>query len=410
MVYDWANLLYSISEISTPDDRGMLMSSYQVVIQASAVVGFWGAYAANAAIPNTSDLQWQIPVAVQFIPGAILLLGTLLIKETPHYLAAFHGLAEVEKSLSWFRDLPATDPVLKHEARALFTIVRAGARRQAIRKPSFLHEICSKRIRKRLVVGVGLFIAQNLSGMNALNYYVPVIFQTAGFRSVSVSLFLTRIFGAVKLATAALFMLVCVRVWGNRFWLISGTAVAGSCMFVLGSCIQNMPNPGADDPSSTSQLSARAILVILSVYLYCVALGVSSGPIAWNICAEIFPAHLNAKCCAVTACTQWVFQILVAAITPILLNSIGAMTFVFFGVCNALALVFYWACVPETRGVPLGEDMAAVFGVTDEDEDVFEAAEEIEEVAAAVPGDEVTPLLVAQRAGTRRRSSIALVV
>src|SRR3954451_17244172 len=73
----------SISEIASPADRGMLMSGYQVVIQATALVGFWAAYAANAMIENAFDLQWQIPVAIQLIPGLVLLLGTLFIPESP---------------------------------------------------------------------------------------------------------------------------------------------------------------------------------------------------------------------------------------------------------------------------------------------------------------------------------------
>jgi sugar porter (SP) family MFS transporter len=392
----------SISEISTPSDRGMLMSGYQVVIQGCALIGFWGAYASNAAIPDTSDLQWQIPVSVQLVPGIILLFGAFFIKETPHYLAATSSIVEVESTLSWFRGLPTTDPAITREAKEISTTVLAGSRRQEIRKTSFIREAFSKPIRKRLSVGVGLFVTQNMSGMNALNYYVPVIFMTAGFKTVSESLFLTGIFGAVKLVSAALFMFVCVRIYGNRFWLIWGTTVCAVSMAVLGYCVATMPR--SSDPMESTSLSARAIISVLCVYIYAMAFGVSMGPIAWNVCSEIFPNYINAQCCAVTTCTQWLFQIIIAAITPILLNAIGPMTFVFYSVCNVVGLVFYYTSVPETRGVALGRDMAKVFGVDAKDEEEFGQVE-VEEVEDV---DEITPLLVADR--RRRRSSIAIVV
>ncbi|KIX09968.1 uncharacterized protein Z518_01049 [Rhinocladiella mackenziei CBS 650.93] len=391
-----------ISEISPPADRGMLMSGYQVMIQSSALLGFWGSYAANAAVPETSDLQWQIPVAVQLVPGAILLFGTLYLKETPPYLASTKNLDAVSESLAWLRGLPTTDPSVAREAKALYLRVLAGARRQAIRHWNFLHEAFTEPIRTRLLVGVGLFIVQNTSGMNALNYYVALIFMTAGFNTVSSSLFLTGIFGAVKLISAAVFMFLCVRIYGNRFWLIAGMGTCAICMFILGFCAAES-SPLSSIPQV--HITPNSILSVLSVYIFSLSFGVSIGPIAWNVCSEIFPGYINEACCAVTTCTQWLFQIVVAAITPILLASVGPWTFFIFGASNLLGLLFCWALVPETRGVALGKEMSAVFGQEIKDEDGGGSEEpEVEEV------DDRTPLLGADRATRRRRSSIAIVV
>ena len=398
------NKTISISEISTPSDRGMLLSSYQVVIQGLAVVGFWAAYATNALIANTSDLQWQLPVSIQLVPGLMLLLGTLFIGETPHYIATKGTLQEVVKSLSWFRGLPASDASVRREASDIFNTVQSGTRRKALRKTSFLREAFTNPIRKRLIVGVGLFILQNMSGMNALNYYVAVIFITVGFKDVSTSLFLTGIFGLVKVAAALLFMFVCVRISGNRFWLIWGSLLCAASMFVLGYCIAT-----ADDSSQEGGVSVRAIISVLSVYAYTIAFGISKGPIAWNICSEIFPLYVNAQCCAITTDTQWLFQAVVAAITPILLASIGPMTFVFFGVWNLIGTAFYYFCVPETRGVALGTEMSRAFGQEDKKDVESEGAvEEVEDIDAESDEDGYlaaveTPLFQAERKRRRRR-------
>ncbi|KIW97261.1 uncharacterized protein Z519_02653 [Cladophialophora bantiana CBS 173.52] len=360
---------------------GMLMSGYQVVIQ-----GYQ---------------QWQIPVAIQLLPGTILLLGTLYINETPHYLAAMDNIDQVEDSLSWFRGLPITDRGVKLEAKEISMTVLSGVRRPAIHKQHFLRKALSHPIRKRLTVGVGLFVAQNMSGMNALNYYVAIIFLTAGFESVSACLFLTGIFGFAKLAAALLFMFVCVRIYGNRFWLLWGTSICATSMFVLGCCTATMPE---SSDNGTVPSMVRATVCVMSVYVYAIAFGVSSGPIAWNVCSEIFPSYINAQCCAVTTCTQWLFQIIVAAITSILLASIRPVTFVLYGLCNVLGMGFYYFCVPETRGIALGKEMSRVFGQQDlKDGEDGEAVEEVEDVA-----DHETPLLAAER--RRRRGSIAIVV
>jgi hypothetical protein len=240
------------------------MSSFQVVIQGCALIGFWGAYAANASIANTSDWQWQIPVAIQLVPGIILLLGTLYIKETPHFLAATNTISQVEAALSWFRGLPASDADIRREVDEIYGTVSSAIRRQQIRKTPFIREALSNPIRKRLFTGIGLFVAQNLSGMNALNYYVAIIFLTAGFKSVSASLLLTGIFGFFKLLSALLFMFVCVRINGNRFWLLSGTSVCAISMFVLGYCVVTMPESPAQGGSA---VNVRSALAVLSVYL-----------------------------------------------------------------------------------------------------------------------------------------------
>ena len=74
-----------ISEISPASLRGMLMSGYQVFVQAGALIGFWIAFIAQAVLADKSALQWQIPVSLQLVVGGMLLLGTLLIPESPRY-------------------------------------------------------------------------------------------------------------------------------------------------------------------------------------------------------------------------------------------------------------------------------------------------------------------------------------
>ena len=133
---------------------------------------------------------------------------------------------------------------------------------------NFFRELQDKSVRKQLFIGVGLMITQNIVGLNALNYCelslriwlfslrhlltqlyldAPTIFVSAGFTSVSSSLFLTGFFGIVKVLSATSFMFVFVRLRGNRISLQFGS-VCGISMLVLAYYVRRVPAPGKHNP------------------------------------------------------------------------------------------------------------------------------------------------------------------
>lgn len=147
--------------------------------------------------------------------------------------------------------------------------------------------------------------------------------MSAGFTTVSSSLFLTGVFGVVKLLSAIAFMFGFVKIKGNRFWLLLGSALCGVSMFILAYFVRALP---PQDQLADAKLTIGGVISVLTVYIFAFSFSVSLGPISWNVCSEIFPLHINAKCCAVTTCTQWLFQIVIAYITPRLLASVGWVT------------------------------------------------------------------------------------
>jgi MFS family permease len=147
----------------------MLMSGYQTVLQLSALAGFWGAFASHAIFPSSSPWQWKIPVAIQFIPGVLLLLGTLLVPETPRFLAERGKYEAAENALAWLRGLPLGDSQLSQELDVIQEAARVSKSLME-NQDSFLKEANTKGVRQRLFVGVGLMVAQNMVGLNALNY------------------------------------------------------------------------------------------------------------------------------------------------------------------------------------------------------------------------------------------------
>jgi MFS family permease len=159
----------SISEISPASERGMLMSGYQTVLQFCALLGFWGAFASHAIFAESSAFQWELPVSIQLLPGIFLLLGTLLVPETPRFLAERGRFKAAERSLAWLRSMPTGHLELSREMDEICEaadVSKALLRNQR----SFLKEASASGVLQRLVVGVGLMIAQNMVGLNALNY------------------------------------------------------------------------------------------------------------------------------------------------------------------------------------------------------------------------------------------------
>lgn len=352
----------------------MLMSGYGTVLLISALFGSWGPFLASSIFPATNALQWQLPVGAQFIPAAVLLLCWPGIPETPRHLALRGGhddLRAAHTALMWLYRLPERDPVV-HEALAELAVAKNSvvtpssspvSNKSQERTKSFISALREPSVRRRLHVGIGLMVAQNMVGINALNYYGPTIFMLAGFKTVHASLFLNCIFGMVKLSSAFAFQFAFVRIRGNRFWLKLGAAICGMSMAVLAFCLKQL-TPAVERETfaaTASQVTPYGVVAVLMVYTFSFAFGISLGPISWNICSEIFPPRINAQCCTLTSSTQWLFQIIVALFTPRLMHSIGWVTFAMYAGFGLVS--FFWLSwiVPETRNVPLGERMDALF-------------------------------------------------
>jgi len=145
------------------------MSAYQLFVQVFALAGFWSAYASHAVFPETSVWQWRIPVALQLVPGVVLFVGTFFIPESPRFSAEQGRWDEAEETLSWLRSIPRGDPELEEEMREVKSTMAARAAMEELRRESFWSEVCKKDVRRRLHVGVGLMVAQNIVGLNAIN-------------------------------------------------------------------------------------------------------------------------------------------------------------------------------------------------------------------------------------------------
>ncbi|RZC05044.1 monosaccharide-sensing protein 2-like [Glycine soja] len=206
-------------------------------------------------------------------------------------------------------------------------------------------------VKHALIVGVGMQILQQFSGINGVLYYTPQILEQAGVGYLLSSLGLGSTSSSFLIsAVTTLLMLPCIAIAmrlmdisGRRTLLLSTIPVliVALLILVLGSLV---------DLGTTANASISTISVI--VYFCFFVMGF--GPIPNILCAEIFPTRVRGLCIAICALTFWICDIIVTYTLPVMLNSLGlAGVFGIYAVACFIAWVFVFLKVPETKGMPL---------------------------------------------------------
>lgn len=266
-----------ISECSPPAIRGRLVGIFEVVLQCAQIVGFWVNYVVNQNISARSNAQWQLPVGLQLVFGSLLVLSMFFQPESPRWLVKVGRGGQAVRNLTRIRCLPADDPYIQWEVEAVKEQLRReqdlGANRSLWKQ---LQEAFIPGNRNRLFLGMSLMMLQNLSGINALNYYSTSIFQAAGFTGTSVSLLATGVFGVVKAAATAVFMVWGIDRLGRRTSLLIGSCGALISMFYLGGYTKV-----SNSFSATPPQDGGAYFAIVMIYWFAVFYAMSWNGIPW---------------------------------------------------------------------------------------------------------------------------------
>jgi sugar porter (SP) family MFS transporter len=330
------------------------------MLQTALVFGFWVNYGVAENVSPEGDKQWHIPVAVQFVPAGLLVMTMpFFCPESPRWLMAKGKEERARKSLCWIRNLPDGHEYIEGELLEIkasiaheLEISRAGRSTTQIFK-----EVLAPGIRWRVFMGALLMLLQNLTGINAINYYSPTILKSIGFTGTSVGLLATGVYGIVKMLTTLVFMIFVVDRFGRRPALLVGAAGAMVAMFYLAAYTSLSGSFEGKAPSDAGSRTALAM-----IYLYAIFYGFSWNGIPWIFASEVLPNQVRTLGMMVAVCTQWLAQFIVVYSLPYMMRRITYGTFIFFGSCTVVAFVFAYLFVPETKGVVL-EDMDLLFGV-----------------------------------------------
>lgn len=168
-----------ISEIAPPAVRGRIVGIYELGWQIGGLVGFWINYGLSETMAP-SHKQWIIPFAVQLIPAGLLLIGAFWIKESPRWLLSRHQREKALKNLCWIRQLKTEDIYMVEEVAMMDHVLeqQAATIGEGFWKP-FIAVGKSRKVQWRLLLGGLLFMWQNGSGINAINYCKKTVSRIA---------------------------------------------------------------------------------------------------------------------------------------------------------------------------------------------------------------------------------------
>lgn len=220
----------------------------------------------------------------------------------------------------------------------------------ATKGPSW-RELFEPGVKRALVVGVGIQILQQFSGINGVLYYTPqilsqagvdVLLSSIGISGDSASLLISALTTLLMLPSIGLAMRV-MDLSGRRFLLLNTLPVLIASLVIL--VISNVINMGTVIHATLSTIS-------VIVYFCCFVMGF--GPIPNILCSEIFPTRVRGLCIAICALTFWFGDIIVTYSLPALLSSLGlAGVFGIYAIVCTISWFFVYLKVPETKGMPL---------------------------------------------------------
>jgi sugar porter (SP) family MFS transporter len=312
-----------ISETAPFAIRGALVSTYQLAI----TVGILVSYLTGLVITGAG--MWRHMFGLGAVPGLLFLVGLAFLPESPRWLVLKGFPDGARASLrrlrghGWNVDGELTEMVRTAQAEAGQKI---GYR--ALLAPT---------IRPALIVGVGLFFLQQLSGINAVIYYAPEIFNHAGFDSASTQTLATVGIGTVNFLTTILAMFLIERM-GRRSLLVVGFAGAATTMLVIALAV-------------IYPALVPSWIVILVLLLYIASFAISLGPLPHVLMSEIFPLRVRGPGMSMASISNWGFNFVVVFAFPLMLAGPGlAFTFTIFAVVCLGGILFTIARVPETTG------------------------------------------------------------
>jgi len=204
---------------------------------------------------------------------------------------------------------------------------------------------------RRMLLGTSLFIFQNGTGINAINYYSPTIFKSIGITGSNTGLFTTGIFGVIKTCSTFIWIFFLIDHAGRRNLLFLGAGGGLVCMYYIGAYIKI----AAPQLHPTTTLSSGGISAMAFFYLWTIFYSLSWNGTPWIINAEMFPGQVRGVTQTLAAMSNWLWAFVIARATPTMFTSMGYGVYIFFATMMVISIPFIFFFLPETKNVPLDE-------------------------------------------------------
>ena len=318
-----------LSEMAAKEDRGKLISMYQMMV----TIGILVAFLSDTAFSYSGN--WRMMLGVISIPALLLMISVFGLPDSPRWLASKGMFVKAKEVLC---KLSTTD----EEADAELTEINESLKGKQERWGLFK---ANKNVRRAVYLGMLLQAMQQFTGMNVILYYAPQIFKSAGFANTEQQMIATVICGLTNVL-ATLIAMKTVDKSGRKPILKVGFAGIALGTFLLGVCLF-MINSGF----SAGWISFVAVLMTLFTIT---SFAMSAGPVVWILCSEIQPLKSRDFGVACSTTTNWLVNMIIGATFLTLINQFGiAVTFWIYTALNISFVILTVLLIPETKGISL---------------------------------------------------------
>ncbi len=369
------------AEIAPPKRRGLLVA----LTQFNIVFGILLAYISNWAIGNCNlgESTWRWMFGVEAVPAFLFLCFLFLNPESPRWLIAQkrfdEGLALLKRLIPDEKDAKAEFDAIQEALEA----ERSGGKERFF----------CYRYRKPILLAFCIATFNQLSGINAILYYAPMIFRVAGasretalqlpmliglsnFVFTMLALFCIDGFGRKKLMyIGSLGYIVSLAVVGTMFTVYSDQFKASierieaeDEVIIQETVATDASVQAAETSSSTREVAipkAGIYGVLIGLMVFIAAHAFGQGACIWVFIGEVFPNAIRAQGQALGSFTHWAWNAVVSGFFPVMLGTLGPSV-VFFTFCGFMILQLLWVAfvMPETKQIPL-EEMQKKLGIID---------------------------------------------
>ncbi|MDR1682102.1 MAG: sugar porter family MFS transporter [Candidatus Symbiothrix sp.] len=310
-----------ISEIAPADIRGRATASFQL----NVIVGILMAFVSNFLLRDSGDNAWRYMLAVLAIPSALFLTGLFFIPESPRFLIK---TGRKKKALSILKKIRIGD-IEKEIAAITESLTEKEGR------------LFSRLYSKSIMIAFLVAMFNQFSGINAILYFAPRIFELSGLPE-STAFFHPVIIGITNALFTLLGLMIVDKV-GRRKLLIIGSAGMTLCLLPVAVIFFMHSHSGL-------------LLVFLVGYILFFA--ASTGTVIWILISEVFPTSVRGKGQSFGSFTHWFFAALITFFFPVISSTYingAAYIFTFFGIMMLVQLFTAWKYFPETKGKTIEE-------------------------------------------------------
>ena len=339
-----------IAEIAPPSVRGRLVSFNQLNI----VIGISAAYFSNYLILSLgqsdlgwaqslriADWNWRWMLGVEALPAIFYFFALLFVPESPRWLVM---RGRTRDALDIMEQVSGPE-----QANTDLQAVQQSLDAEANEEKGSLKDLFQPAMKLVLTIGISVAILQQITGINSVFFYAPMIFEQSGI-GTDAAFMQAVLVGLVNLVFTVTAILLIDKL-GRRPLMLTGLFIIAFCMLLLAYGFSS-----ASYTDSGGLMGVNPVLILIGILGFVAGFAISLGPVMWVLFSELFPNRIRGIAISFVGLINSSISFIVQLVFPWELENFGpSITFLIYGAFAVAGLIFVWRTLPETKGRSLEE-------------------------------------------------------